>query len=253
MIILPDGVAAEFRAEIRQQIASRSYQIRLLGFLVAGDPASEAYAEYTRSGCQDVGIEFEVRKIKASDVEQAIRHANNDNSIHGIFVYYPIYRDERDSQLKDLISHKKDVEGLGSYWMKKLYENVRFDDDAKTRKAILPCTPLAILKLLEREISPLNGTRSFEGRRITIFNRSEVVGRPLAYMLKNDGATVFSFDVDGGWALECPATGRCRAGQSAPGIRDRHYGGALHAFPENPGFRAESGRHLPQFFLYPKF
>src|SRR5690606_32245049 len=36
-----------------------------------------------------------------------------------------------------------------------------------------------------------------EGQTVTIFNRSEVVGRPLAAMLAHDGAQVISFDVDG--------------------------------------------------------
>jgi methylenetetrahydrofolate dehydrogenase (NADP+) / methenyltetrahydrofolate cyclohydrolase len=39
--------------------------------------------------------------------------------------------------------------------------------------------------------------RPLEGRRVCIFNRSEVVGRPLASMLANDGAQVVSFDIDG--------------------------------------------------------
>lgn len=40
------------------------------------------------------------------------------------------------------------------------------------------------------------GSKAF-GRTITIINRSEVVGRPLAALLANDGARVFSVDLDG--------------------------------------------------------
>jgi 5,10-methylene-tetrahydrofolate dehydrogenase/methenyl tetrahydrofolate cyclohydrolase len=40
------------------------------------------------------------------------------------------------------------------------------------------------------------GTQA-RGKTATVFNRSEVVGRPLAAMLAHDGARVFSFDVDG--------------------------------------------------------
>jgi 5,10-methylene-tetrahydrofolate dehydrogenase/methenyl tetrahydrofolate cyclohydrolase len=35
------------------------------------------------------------------------------------------------------------------------------------------------------------------GKAITIFNRSEVIGRPLAVMMSNDGAMVLSFDEHG--------------------------------------------------------
>src|SRR5581483_6939607 len=68
------------------------------------------------------------------------------------------------------------------------------------KKAILPCTPLAIVKSLEAlgayEPGAHAGTQ-VRGKTATIFNRSEVVGRPLAAMLAHDGATVYSFDIDG--------------------------------------------------------
>jgi methylenetetrahydrofolate dehydrogenase (NAD+) len=66
-------------------------------------------------------------------------------------------------------------------------------------KSIIPCTPLAIVKALEA-VGVYNtildyGDRAY-GRTIAIINRSEVVGRPLAALLANDGARVFSVDID---------------------------------------------------------
>jgi len=60
------------------------------------------------------------------------------------------------------------------------------------RKALVPCTPLAIVKIID-DI----GEYHLEGRKVAIFNRSEVIGRPLAVMLSNDGAEVISFDING--------------------------------------------------------
>jgi 5,10-methylene-tetrahydrofolate dehydrogenase/methenyl tetrahydrofolate cyclohydrolase len=81
-------------------------------------------------------------------------------------------------------------------------------DPEQTQRAILPCTPLAILKLLQHagmrgtsEAAPLAGVTA------CVFNRSEIVGRPLAAMLANDGARVHSFDVNGTAMFE-PAIGR---------------------------------------------
>lgn len=66
-------------------------------------------------------------------------------------------------------------------------------------KSILPCTPLAVVKCLEAmgayDRSLPYGDRLY-GKVITVVNRSEVVGRPLAALLSNDGAKVFSADVD---------------------------------------------------------
>ncbi len=87
---------------------------------------------------------------------------------------------------------------MHSFWSRCLYENRRFLDAAKTKKAILPCTPLAILKLLETSGTfDRSAARPLDGRLVCIFNRSEVVGRPLASMMANDGAHVLSFDIDG--------------------------------------------------------
>lgn len=68
-----------------------------------------------------------------------------------------------------------------------------------TVKSILPCTPLAIVKVLEF-VGVYNkllewGDRA-RGKVITVINRSEVVGRPLAALLANDGARVLSVDID---------------------------------------------------------
>ncbi len=84
--------------------------------------------------------------------------------------------------------------------MFKLYHNERFLDKDMNQKSLLPCTPLAVLKVLDylrvyNSILPY-GNRLF-GRSITIINRSETVGRPLAALLANDGACVYSVDVTG--------------------------------------------------------
>jgi len=81
-----------------------------------------------------------------------------------------------------------------------MYQNIRFLDDAQQQKSLLPCTPLAVIKILEylriyNTILPY-GNRLF-GHTITVINRSEVVGRPLAALLANDGAHVYSVDVTG--------------------------------------------------------
>jgi methylenetetrahydrofolate dehydrogenase (NAD+) len=95
----------------------------------------------------------------------------------------------------------KDVEGLSPQLISNMYQNIRFlDPPHNTIKSILPCTPLAVIKILEHlQIynSILDYGKRLFGRRITVINRSEVVGRPLAALLANDGAEVYSVDVTG--------------------------------------------------------
>lgn len=201
-VLEPNPVAASFRDAVRRQISEEQLTINIVGILASSDPASITYADYTRAGCEDVGIHFDLKVTDPESARSVLEAANSDSAVHGIFVYYPIWGDERDAELRDLISPHKDVEGLSPHWINKLYANERFDDAARKFKAILPCTPLAIIKLLEATEAYEPFGLPFGGQQITIFNRSEVVGRPLAYMLSNDGARVYSFDINGGFVVD---------------------------------------------------
>ena len=119
----------------------------------------------------------------------------------GIIVYYPIFHNRHDQYLQQIVDVSKDVEGLSHRYIFSMYQNIRFlDPEIKQQKCILPCTPLAIIKILEylniyNTILPY-GNRLF-GHTICVVNRSEVVGRPLAALLANDGACVYSVDISG--------------------------------------------------------
>lgn len=80
-----------------------------------------------------------------------------------------------------------------------MYHNIRYFDKEQTQKCIIPCTPLAMVKILEHVgvyNSILEYGKRLHGRTITVINRSEVVGRPLAALLANDGAKVYSVDIN---------------------------------------------------------
>jgi 5,10-methylene-tetrahydrofolate dehydrogenase/methenyl tetrahydrofolate cyclohydrolase len=196
----PAEVAARYRQDIKTQLAGSSDPLRLVGILAGDHAPSKTYASYAERACAELGIEFELRSCERLRAEAAIREANADPRVDGIMVYYPIFGGEHDAYLRDLVEPAKDIEGMHSCWVRMLYENRRFLDPGKTRKAILPCTPLAILKLIDAA-----GFVPLAGRTATIFNRSEVVGRPLASMMAHDGARVYSFDVDGPLRFEPPA------------------------------------------------
>jgi methylenetetrahydrofolate dehydrogenase (NAD+) len=53
------------------------------------------YANWTAKTCAESGIEFECRKVDKKNLEDKIVEANEDNSIHGIMVYYPVYGDRQ--------------------------------------------------------------------------------------------------------------------------------------------------------------
>jgi methylenetetrahydrofolate dehydrogenase (NADP+)/methenyltetrahydrofolate cyclohydrolase len=199
-LVSADAIATPFRDQVREAVRALGAPITLRGILASEHRASEVYAQYTKKGCDDVGIRFELATVPRLEVEDALARANEDPKVHGVIVYYPVFGGERDRSLQDDVSVEKDVEGLNSRWSYMLYHDQRSIDPGGKKKPILPCTPLAIVKALEHMGAYRQGAAGGEqlrGRIAAIFNRSEVVGRPLAAMLAHDGARVFSFDVDG--------------------------------------------------------
>ncbi|CAG8578638.1 3717_t:CDS:2 [Funneliformis mosseae] len=198
-IVLAKEISASFREELKATIKTRGIKPKLVGFLANQDPSAVKYAESTSKTCEETGVVFELRKCNKEELEDQIVEANEDDNIHGIMVYYPVFGDRQDQYLQNVVSASKDVEGLCHKYIYNMYHNVRFLDKEKTKKCIIPCTPLAIVKVLEfigvyNPVLPY-GNR-LHGRVITIINRSEIVGRPLAALLANDGGKVFSVDIN---------------------------------------------------------
>ncbi|KAG9086215.1 hypothetical protein FRC07_013150, partial [Ceratobasidium sp. 392] len=234
-LVKADNIADKFRKDIQEDLAHPSARPRkpcLLGILSTSSAPSRSYAQFTKKTCEALGIEFVLKElggaleggIDGEGVEEAIIEANEDANVDGIMVYYPIFGGSQDHYLQQVVSPFKDVEGLHVKFHYNLYHNIRFirprsllgvstsiqsSPTLPTQtieeapegyvKSIIPCTPLAIVKALEA-VGVYNtildyGDRAY-GRTVTIINRSEVVGRPLAALLSNDGARVFSVDID---------------------------------------------------------
>ncbi|KAF9226863.1 NAD(P)-binding protein [Gyrodon lividus] len=230
LLLKADPIADAFRDEVKASLAQCLRTPTLVGILGTSAAPSRFYAEFTRKQCEELGVRFVLKMVGSAEsagradgegVEEAIIEANEDVNIDGIMVYYPIYGGQQDHYLQQIVSPLKDVEGLHSKFHYNLYHNIRFIDPNSltssipsstphipvkddipppgTVKSILPCTPLGVVKSLEY-IGVYNkiltyGDRAY-GKTVTVINRSEVVGRPLAALLANDGARVFSVDID---------------------------------------------------------
>jgi methylenetetrahydrofolate dehydrogenase (NAD+) len=200
-VVLAASIAKLLSQEVQASLAALDRKPHLHGFLANKDPAARMYAEWTGKTCRENGFDFTIREVEREDLEDELRNANSDDAIDGVIVYYPVFDSKRDRTLQWTVSMYKDVEGLSPQLISNMYQNIRFlDPPNNLQKSILPCTPLACIKILEH-LRVYNtfldyGKRLF-GRRITVINRSEVVGRPLAALLANDGAEVYSVDITG--------------------------------------------------------
>ncbi|KAL4798299.1 hypothetical protein BDV19DRAFT_357535 [Aspergillus venezuelensis] len=200
-VMLSKHVANGLLTEVSEGIKTLEKPPHLVGFLANNDPAALMYAQWTEKTCHENGFKYSLREVNRDNLEEAILAANVDSDVDGIIVYYPIFNNRQDQYLQQIVDVSKDVEGLSHRYIFNMYQNIRFlDPETKRQKCILPCTPLAIIKILEylniyNTILPF-GNR-LHGHTICVVNRSEVVGRPLAALLANDGACVYSVDITG--------------------------------------------------------
>lgn len=197
-VVLAGNIAKKLLTEINEGLQNLNRKPTLVGFLSSADPAARVYADWTKKTAEENGFAYELREVDREQLEEHLIDANKDDKVDGIIVYYPIFGDRQDQYLQQIVDVSKDVEGLSHRYIFNMYQNIRFLDDNQTKKSILPCTPLAVIKILEylqiyNTILPY-GNR-LHGHTITVINRSEVVGRPLAALLANDGARVYSVDI----------------------------------------------------------
>ena len=115
-------------------------------------------------------------KITYQELIKKIQELNNDKDITGITICLPLpdYLKEYERKILDTISPIKDIEGLTSTSLGLLLTN---------QDTFIPCTALAIETLLKIYNIPL------EGKKVSIINRSNIIGKPLFNLMLRNNAT----------------------------------------------------------------
>lgn len=95
LLLKADSIANTFRSEVRNSLAVCTRAPKLVGILATSSAPSKFYAEFTKKQCEELGVEFVLKKTGAADtgefgegegVEEAIIEANEDDSVDGIMV-----------------------------------------------------------------------------------------------------------------------------------------------------------------------
>lgn len=181
-IIDGKAIARELRAPLMKRVAALTASGMRPGLAVirVGDhPASSVYVRNKIAACGEAGIYLQDIQLPETTGEPALLKQigvlNNDLRIHGILVQLPLPRGFSPERMLEAVSPLKDVDGFHP-------TNVGLLAIGHPR--FVPCTPLGIVKLLEHE-----GV-SVEGRRAVVIGRSNIVGKPMALLLLQKGATV---------------------------------------------------------------
>ena len=181
---LIDGkaIAAEWRAETAvrvQRLRERGIVPGLAVVIVGEDPASQVYVRNKARACEAVGIHSEVHALPATTSQGQlvafVERLNADARIHGILVQMPLPRAVSSRAVIEAISPHKDVDGFHLANVGALVAG---------EPEFPPCTPWGVMKILEHE-----GV-AIEGAHAVVVGRSLIVGKPMAMLLTNAGATV---------------------------------------------------------------
>lgn len=181
---LIDGKATS--QKIKDEIKNEVIKLKQKGItptlaviLVGDDPASQTYVASKQKACLACQMGSVMHKLSANTTEQElislIDVLNADDSIDGILVQLPLPKHINTNEILRKIDPKKDVDGFCAQNIGALVSGL---------DGFVPCTPLGIMELLKQyNINP-------QGLNALVIGRSNIVGKPMAALLLNAGATV---------------------------------------------------------------
>lgn len=182
---LIDGkaMAAELRAELRADVARYAQQQgrtpEVVVVRVGGDAASGVYSKAILRAAEGVGLTARLEqmptRISSEELQQFLRQLNAESQTRGIIVQMPLPGHLAQRMVADTLLAEKDIDGISPQSAGNLFLGL---------PSFLPATAAAVMEILERTHTPL------DGRRVVIISRSNVVGKPLALMLLQKHATV---------------------------------------------------------------
>jgi methylenetetrahydrofolate dehydrogenase (NADP+)/methenyltetrahydrofolate cyclohydrolase len=181
-IISGNELAKTIRSQISQNVQLRTNQGKqttLAVILVGQDPASHVYVNNKVKACQECGINSILERYEADITQEQllnrIQALNEDANVHGILVQLPLPKHIDSHAVIEAISPYKDVDGF----------HVANAGSLMTGQPIFkPCTPYACMKMLE------SINYDIKGAHAVVVGASNIVGKPMALLLLQAGATV---------------------------------------------------------------
>ncbi|WBW72932.1 C-1-tetrahydrofolatesynthase Ade9 [Schizosaccharomyces osmophilus] len=142
---------------------------------------SNVYVRMKERAAKKIGIAYKhyafPDSISQSTLLREVRKLNNDQSVHGILVQLPLPRHLNEKTVTESILAEKDVDGFGAVNIGMLAKNT-------STPIHVPCTPMGVMELLHQYSIPI------AGKNAVILGRSDIVGNPVSYLLRQENATV---------------------------------------------------------------
>lgn len=181
---LLDGkrVADDICGEVARGVAEMQeagWAMRLVSITVGDSAPTALYVRNQRRVAERVGIPFEERQypenVSQAEMLAAVQALNADPRVTGVIIQRPVPKQLSIRELQAAVHPLKDVEGMHPASI----GNIVYNDIV-----LAPCTSVAAVELLKRTGLDLKGLEA------VVIGHSEIVGKPIAFLLMSEGATV---------------------------------------------------------------
>ena len=175
-------IAARLIAEVKEatsELKMAGWNAKLMSITIGDVTAVDLYVRNQRRRAAEAGIEFQEQHypetITQIEIESALRALNADPRVTGIIIQRPLPKHISLKRLQATIKPMKDVEGMHPASIGNIVYN---------ELDLAPCTAAAAVELLKSTGLELKGLE------VVIVGHSEIVGKPIAFLLMSEGATV---------------------------------------------------------------
>ncbi len=177
-IIDGKNIAKRIKDEVLDEILKFKNKFKIIpkiaSITVGENSATKIYLNTQLRICNDLGIDIEIfnfkENISQKEIEKKILDLNNDKKINAIILNLPLPQHLNKRKIQNLISPKKDVEGITSENLGKLFYT-------SEELLVAPCTALSIIECLKETKVNL------KSKEVVIVGHSEIVGKPVLLML----------------------------------------------------------------------
>jgi len=165
--------------DVKMFIDETGVSPKICTLMIGDDTPSQIYMNLRKKACDLVGIDTEQILLPSSISEEEflelIRKKNAQRVMHGVLIQLPLPGHISAKKVFETLDPAKDVEGLTPYNMGKTLIGDEY---------LVPCTPLAVIRILDHINYDL------EGKNVAIINHSTIVGKPLTALCLQRNATV---------------------------------------------------------------
>jgi methylenetetrahydrofolate dehydrogenase (NADP+)/methenyltetrahydrofolate cyclohydrolase len=175
-------LAVQHKNEIKELIARETKDGKrpptLVSIIVGQDGGSISYTKGQKKVSDELGVSYKI-KIFSENIEEdklidEIKKLNKDDTVDGIIIQLPLPKNLNEEVILDTVDVTKDIDGLTDFNLGKLY---------KDKRSFMPCTARSVLELIKSQVD-------IKGKEVVVIGRSNIVGKPAAFLLLKENATV---------------------------------------------------------------